>query len=124
LTSTNGLWRSTVKRLILTISIPVLLFSGCTSNKLSKTDAALLGALGGAAVGAATHKHYKSSAKDAAIYGAVAGGILGYVIGSDQTNQHTVSAETEYDVKTKDGKVIHVRENWYTVDSQPAPTSR
>jgi len=113
-----------MKKLILTLSSLALLASGCTSTQLSKTDAAMLGALGGAAIGAATHKHYKASAKDAAIYGAVAGGILGYVMGSDQVNQHTVNAETEYDVKTKDGKVIHVRENWYTVDSQPAPSSR
>jgi len=102
-------------------SLLLLLVGGCTTTQLSKQDAALLGALGGAAVGAATHKHYKAKAKDAALYGAVAGGILGYVLGSDQVNNHTVNAETEYDVKTKDGKVIHVRESWYTVDSEPAP---
>jgi len=113
-----------MKKLILTLSSLTLLASGCTSTQLSKTDAAMLGALGGAAIGAATHKHYKASAKDAAIYGAVAGGILGYVMGSDRVNQHTVNAETEYDVKTKDGKVIHVRESWYTVDSQPAPAAK
>jgi len=113
-----------MKKLVLTLSCLAFLGAGCTSNQLSKTDAAMLGALGGAAIGAATHKHYKASAKDAAIYGAIAGGILGYVAGSDQVNNHTVSAETEYDVKTKDGKVIHVRENWYTVDSQPAPTAK
>ena len=113
-----------MKRVLLGVSVVGLLFSGCTSTQLSKTDAAMLGALGGAAVGAATHKHYKAKAKDAAIYGAVAGGILGYVLGSDQKNTHTVNADTEYDVKTKDGKIIHVHENWYTVDDQPAPSSR
>ncbi len=113
-----------MRRLILSLSTLSLLLGGCTTTQLSKEDAALLGALGGAAIGAATHKHYKSSAKDAAIYGAIAGGILGYVAGSDQVNQHTVNAQTEYEVKTKDGKVVHVRENWYTVDSQPAPTSK
>ncbi len=113
-----------MRRALLGISLVGLLLSGCTSTQLSKTDAAMLGALGGAAVGAATHKHYKASAKDAALYGAVAGGILGYVFGSDQESTHTVSADTEYEVKTKDGKVIHVHESWYTVDSQPAPSTR
>ena len=113
-----------MRKALLGISLAGLLLSGCTSTRLSKTDAAMLGALGGAAVGAATHKHYKAKAKDAALYGAVAGGILGYVLGSDQTSTHTVNADTEYDVKTKDGKVIHVHESWYTVDSQPAPSSR
>jgi len=113
-----------MKKLVSAVSLSGLLISGCTSTQLSKTDAAMLGALGGAAVGAATHKHYKASAKDAALYGAVAGGILGYVLGSDQKNTHTVSADTEYDVKTKDGKVIHVHESWYTVDSQPAPSAK
>ncbi len=122
--STNELWRSTMRRLVLALSLFGLLASGCTSTQLSKTDAAMLGALGGAAVGAATHKHYKTKARDAAIYGAVAGGILGYVFGNDQQNTHTVSADTDYDVKTKDGKVIHVHENWYTVDSQPAPSTK
>ncbi|MEO2082393.1 MAG: glycine zipper domain-containing protein [Desulfurobacteriaceae bacterium] len=112
-----------LKSLLLGVSL-LTAVSGCTSTQLSKQDAALLGALGGAAVGAATHKHYKASAKDAAIYGAIAGGIIGYVVGSDQENRHTVKADTEYDVKTKDGKVIHVREGWYTVDSQPAPTAK
>jgi len=113
-----------MKRALLILSVVGFFLSGCASNQLSKTDAAMLGALGGAAVGAATHKHYKAKAKDAAIYGAVAGGILGYVLGSDQTSTHTVNADTEYDVKTKDGKVIHVHENWYTVDSQPAPSTK
>ena len=113
-----------MKKALLGISIVGLFLSGCTSTQLSKTDAAMLGALGGAAVGAATHKHYKAKAKDAALYGAVAGGILGYVLGSDQTSTHTVNADTEYDVKTKDGRVIHVHESWYTVDSQPAPSAR
>ena len=113
-----------MKRLALTVSSFGILLGGCASTQLSKTDAAMLGALGGAAVGAATHKHYKASAKDAAIYGALAGGILGYVFGSDSTSTHTVNAETEYDIKTKDGKVIHVRENWYTVDSESAPTAK
>ncbi len=122
--SINGLWRSIMKRALLMLSAAGLFLSGCASNQLSKTDAAMLGALGGAAVGAATHKHYKAKAKDAAIYGAVAGGILGYVLGSDQTSTHTVNADTEYDVKTKDGKVIHVHESWYTVDSQPAPSTK
>jgi outer membrane lipoprotein SlyB len=113
-----------MKRVVLALSLMALSLSSCSSTQLSKEDAALLGALGGAAIGAATHKHYKASAKDAAIYGAVAGGILGYVAGSDQVNSHTVSAETEYDVKTKDGKTIHVRESWYTTDSEPAPRTR
>ncbi len=113
-----------MRKALLSVSVLGLLFSGCASTQLSKTDAAMLGALGGAAVGAATHKHYKAKAEDAAIYGAVAGGILGYVFGSDQTSTHTVNADTEYDVKTKDGRVIHVHENWYTVDSQPAPSTK
>ncbi|WP_457678382.1 glycine zipper domain-containing protein [Thermovibrio sp.] len=113
-----------MKRLVLTLSLLSLFTGGCTTTQLSKEDAAMLGALGGAAIGAATHKHYKSSAKDAALYGAIAGGILGYVAGSDRVSQHTVNAQTEYDVKTKDGRIIHVKENWYTVDSQPAPTAK
>ncbi len=113
-----------MKKLVLAVSTFGIFLGGCASTELSKTDAAMLGALGGAAIGAATHKHYKSSAKDAAIYGAVAGGILGYVFGSDRTSTHTVNAETDYDIKTKDGKVIHVRESWYTVDSESAPTAK
>ena len=113
-----------MKKLILGLSLVGFILSNCTTTQLSKTDAAMLGALGGAAVGAATHKHYKANAKDAALYGAIAGGILGYVLGNDQQNTHTVQAGTEYDVKTKDGKVIHVKENWYTVDNQPAPETR
>ncbi len=113
-----------MKRLILGLSIAGFILSGCTTTQLSKTDAAMLGALGGAAVGAATHEHYKADAKDAALYGAIAGGILGYVLGNDQQNTHTVQAETEYDVRTKDGKVIHVKENWYTTDNQPAPETK
>ncbi len=106
------------------LSLLPLVLTACASAPVSKTDASLLGALGGAAVGAATHKHYKSSAKDAAIYGAVAGGILGYVLGNDRENTHTVQADSDYEVKTKDGKVIHVHENWYTVDSEPAPNAK
>ncbi|ADY73399.1 hypothetical protein Dester_0756 [Desulfurobacterium thermolithotrophum DSM 11699] len=114
-----------MKKLIVGLSILGFILSSCsTTTQLSKTDAAMLGALGGAAVGAATHKHYKASAKDAALYGAIAGGILGYVFGSDQQSTHTVEANTEYEVKTKDGKIIHVKEGWYTVDSQPAPSAK
>jgi outer membrane lipoprotein SlyB len=112
-----------MKKLIISLSSALFMLAGCgTSTNLSKTDAAMLGALGGAAIGAATHKTYKASAKDAAIYGAIAGGILGYVLGDDSQHRHTVNANTEYDVRTKDGKVIHVKEGWYTVDSKPAPT--
>ncbi|ADU96293.1 glycine zipper domain-containing protein [Thermovibrio ammonificans] len=113
-----------MRKLILTLSgLALLATAGCgTDTTLSKEDAALLGALGGAAIGAATHKHYKSPAKDAALYGAVAGGILGYVFGSDRESTHTVSAQSDYEIKTKDGRVIHVHEDWYTVDSQPAPS--
>lgn len=113
-----------MKKLIALFSFLPVILTACASAPVSKTDAALLGALGGAAVGAATHKHYKASAKDAAIYGAVAGGILGYVFGNDQQNTHTVQADSDYEVKTKDGKVIHVHENWYTVDSEPAPNAK
>jgi len=113
-----------MKKIVMAVSGVSLFFFSCASAPVSKTDGALLGALGGAAVGAATHKHYKASAKDAAIYGAVAGGILGYVFGNDRKSTHTVNSDSEYDVKTKDGKIIHVHENWYTVDSEPAPKGR
>jgi outer membrane lipoprotein SlyB len=113
-----------MRKLVLLISgLSLLTVGGCyTDRTLSKEDAALLGALGGAAIGAATHKHYKTSAKDAALYGAVAGGILGYVFGDDRQSTHTVNAESDYEIRTKDGRVIHVHEDWYTVDSQPAPS--
>ncbi len=111
-----------MRKLSVSLSLMAALCFGCgTSGTLSKTDAAMVGALGGAAIGAATHKCYKTSARDAAIYGAIAGGIIGYVLGDDSQHRHTVNADTEYQVRTKDGKVIHVREGWYTVDSQPAP---
>jgi outer membrane lipoprotein SlyB len=103
------------------LALTLLSLTGCESVQLSKTDSALLGALGGAAVGAAAHKHFKASAKDAAVYGAVAGGILGYVAGSDRKSTHTVQAESSYEMKTEDGKTVHVHESWYTTDSQPVP---
>lgn len=98
-------------------SLSILSFS-CSSMPLSKQDAAIVGALGGAAVGAVAHKNFKTDTKTAAMYGAVAGGLLGYVAGNDTKSQHTVNAQTCYDRKTKDGKVIHICENWYQVDSQ------
>ena len=99
--------------------IPILMaVSGCSSVPLSKQDSAMLGALGGAAVGAITHKAYKTSAKDAAIYGAVAGGILGYVAGNDTKSTHRVTANTCYDKKLPDGRIVHVCEEWKQVDHE------
>ncbi len=108
-----------MKRLIITLSLPFMLFS-CSQSPLSKTDSALLGGLAGAAIGASTHKNYKTSAKDAAKYGAVAGGILGYLSGSN--NEHEIDATSSYDVTNKNGKLVHVHETWHTTDNQLAPS--
>jgi len=107
-----------MRRVIIGVGTVLIFLSGCSSVPLSKTDSALLGALGGAAVGAATHKHFKASAKDAAIYGAVAGGIIGYVAGSDAKSKHTVNARSCYDKQLAGGRVVHICEEWEQEDSE------
>ena len=108
-----------MRKLIVTLGLPVMLFS-CSQAPLSKTDSALVGGLTGAGIGAVTHKHFKTSAKDAAGYGAVAGGIAGYVAGSN--NKHEVDSTSSYNTTGKNGKPIHVHETWHSEDSQQAPS--
>jgi len=107
-----------MRKLSLTLTFSLLTLFSCESVPLSKQDSAILGAIGGAGIGAVTHKHFKASAKTGAIYGAVVGGALGYVVGSGAKSKHKVTAQTCYDKKLPDGRVVHVCEEWKQEDNE------